>query len=62
MGIMITHQPSSRTAKKVIGWWWEFIETHTPEQQSKILQFITASSVVPVQGFRGLQGNYGQGY
>lgn len=45
---------------QVIKWYWQRLETYTPEQLSKVLQFITASTVVPITGFKGLQGSRGE--
>jgi len=44
---------------EVITWFWEYVESLDAATQCKVLQFITASSVVPVEGFAGLQGSRG---
>ena len=38
----------------VICWFWEVVDSLTHTQQSKLLQFTTGTSGVPVQGFGGL--------
>jgi len=44
---------------QVVKWFWAYLETCDDKKRSQILQFITASSVVPVEGFKGLQGSRG---
>jgi len=43
----------------VTKWFWALLESMEDKERSGILQFITASSVVPVEGFKGLQGSRG---
>ncbi len=40
-------------------WFWEIIRGYEQEQKAKLLQFVTGTSGVPVQGFSALQGNDG---
>ena len=40
----------------VIQWFWEFVESLSEEQRARMLQFVTGTSRVPVQGFAALQG------
>jgi E3 ubiquitin-protein ligase NEDD4 len=40
----------------VIEWFWKCIRSWTPEQQSRLLQFTTGTSRLPVNGFKDLQG------
>jgi len=44
---------------KVVLWFWEIIRGYEQEQKAKLLQFVTGTSGVPVQGFSALQGNDG---
>ncbi|KAF0696575.1 Aste57867_12698 [Aphanomyces stellatus] len=39
---------------KALAWFWEIVEAMTAADQTKLLQYATGSSRVPVQGFRGL--------
>lgn len=42
-------------------WFWEIVENHySQEMRLRLLQFVTGSSRVPLQGFKALQGNYSQ--
>jgi E3 ubiquitin-protein ligase NEDD4 len=43
----------------VIKWFWEFIRSLEPEKKSRLLQFVTGTSRVPVNGFRELHGSDG---
>ncbi len=40
-------------------WFWEIVRGYEQEQKAKLLQFVTGTSGVPVQGFSALQGNDG---
>jgi len=53
------YQGSLSTSHQVTKWWWEVVESVDEAYQAKVLQFITSSSVVPVEGFKGLQGSRG---
>lgn len=44
---------------KVVGWFWETVKGLPQEQKAKLLQFVTGTSGVPIQGFSFLQGNDG---
>lgn len=44
---------------KVVTWFWEVVRTFEQEQKAKLLQFVTGTSGVPIQGFGYLQGNDG---
>ena len=44
---------------KVVKWFWKAAAEYSQEQRARLLQFITGTSRVPVQGFQGLQGNDG---
>lgn len=43
----------------IVEWFWGAVEGFTDEQRARLLQFVTGSSRVPVQGFACLQGNDG---
>ncbi|XP_050422047.1 E3 ubiquitin-protein ligase SMURF2 isoform X2 [Adelges cooleyi] len=44
----------------VVKWFWEVIEQHySQEMRLRLLQFVTGSSRVPLQGFKALQGSTG---
>lgn len=44
---------------KVVQWFWDIIKGFEQEQKAKLLQFVTGTSGVPIQGFGYLQGNDG---
>lgn len=37
---------------ELVGWFWEIIEAFTQEQRGRLLQYVTGSSGVPVEGFK----------
>lgn len=37
----------------------QIVESYTPEMRARLLQFVTGSARVPLQGFRALQGSTG---
>lgn len=41
---------------EVIQWFWQLIRGWTDEKRSRLLQFATGTSRVPVNGFKDLQG------
>lgn len=43
----------------VVVWFWQIVEKYSDEMQARLLQFVTGSSRVPLQGFRALQGSTG---
>lgn len=43
----------------IIKWFWEVVEAYNEEQRARLLQFVTGSSRVPIQGFKALQGSGG---
>lgn len=49
----------SRREKANIDWFWEVLETFTEDQKARLLQFVTGSSRIPPQGFKGLISNDG---
>ncbi|KAJ8099057.1 hypothetical protein POJ06DRAFT_255842 [Lipomyces tetrasporus] len=44
---------------EVIQWFWKCVRTWDSEQKSRLLQFTTGTSRVPVNGFKDLQGSDG---
>jgi hypothetical protein len=38
--------------KKTIGWFWDIVRSMSPIRQSTLLQFVTGSCCVPLQGFQ----------
>ena len=44
----------------VIKWFWDVMGEFNQEELSKMLQFITGSNKVPVEGFRGLRAAHGR--
>jgi len=48
-------QPNHR----VVQWFWEIVRGLEQENKAKLLQFVTGTAGVPVQGFAALQGNDG---
>ncbi|XP_014261551.1 E3 ubiquitin-protein ligase SMURF2 [Cimex lectularius] len=43
----------------VVVWFWEIVESFSEEMRARLLQFVTGSSRVPLQGFKSLQGSTG---
>ena len=44
---------------KIVKWFWQVLESYTEEQRARLLQFVTGSPRVPLQGFKALQGTTG---
>ncbi|CAE6396969.1 unnamed protein product [Rhizoctonia solani] len=44
---------------EVIQWFWQCIRSWPPERKSRLLQFATGTSRIPVNGFKDLQGSDG---
>lgn len=40
----------------VVQWFWQIVESYGEEMRARLLQFVTGSSRVPLQGFKALQG------
>jgi len=40
-------------------WFWKIVESYSEEMRARLLQFVTGSSRVPLQGFKALQGSTG---
>ncbi|KAG7393574.1 hypothetical protein PHYPSEUDO_007411 [Phytophthora pseudosyringae] len=45
---------------ELIGWFWEILESLSQDQRGRLLQYVTGSSGVPVEGFKGLTGMDGE--
>uniref|UniRef100_A0A1B6BZA6 E3 ubiquitin-protein ligase n=1 Tax=Clastoptera arizonana TaxID=38151 RepID=A0A1B6BZA6_9HEMI len=43
----------------VVKWFWQIVELYSEEMRARLLQFVTGSSRVPLQGFKALQGSTG---
>lgn len=41
---------------QVIKWFWEVLESFDRSEKANFLQFVTGSSKVPIEGFKGLKG------
>ncbi|XP_060521947.1 E3 ubiquitin-protein ligase SMURF2 [Cylas formicarius] len=44
---------------QVVRWFWQAVESYSEEMRARLLQFVTGSSRVPLQGFKALQGSTG---
>ena len=45
----------------VVKWFWKAVEFFDEERRARLLQFVTGSSRVPLQGFKALQGKKARG-
>ncbi|TMW66077.1 hypothetical protein Poli38472_003842 [Pythium oligandrum] len=50
----------TKPEKKVIEWFWETVRTFSQEERARLLQFVTGTSRVPVEGFKALLSNDGR--
>ena len=50
-----TGEFSGNSGHRVVGWFWDIVKGWEQEQRAKLLQFVTGTSGVPVQGFGSLQ-------
>jgi E3 ubiquitin-protein ligase NEDD4 len=50
----------SNQARKIVTWFWEWIESLDTRQRQRFLRFVTGSSGVPYGGFACLLGNDGR--
>lgn len=41
----------------VVKWFWQAVEAFDEERRARLLQFVTGSTRVPLQGFKALQGD-----
>ena len=44
---------------QVVQWFWKAVETYDGEMRARLLQFVTGTSKVPMNGFSELQGSQG---
>lgn len=40
----------------VVKWFWKIVTDYSDERRAQLLQFVTGSSRVPIEGFKALQG------
>lgn len=45
------------TESNIVKWFWRSVDEFDDEMRARLLQFVTGSSRVPLQGFKALQGN-----
>jgi hypothetical protein len=50
---------SEEAQNSVLTWFWIVLESFTPEERARLLQFTTGTSRVPVEGFKGLMSSSG---
>ncbi|GAB4845935.1 E3 ubiquitin-protein ligase upl1 [Ancistrocladus abbreviatus] len=43
-------------ASDVVQWFWEVVKSFSKEDMARLLQFVTGTSKVPLEGFKALQG------
>ncbi|XP_058209928.1 E3 ubiquitin-protein ligase UPL1-like isoform X2 [Rhododendron vialii] len=43
-------------ASSVVQWFWEVVKSFNKEDMARLLQFVTGTSKVPLEGFKALQG------
>ncbi|XP_068637077.1 E3 ubiquitin-protein ligase UPL1-like isoform X2 [Aristolochia californica] len=43
-------------ASSVVQWFWEVVKAFSKEDMARLLQFVTGTSKVPLEGFKALQG------
>ena len=41
----------------IVKWFWRTVDKFDEEKRARLLQFVTGSSRVPLQGFKALQGD-----
>ena len=58
---MLTTGRNTQTTEndEVIQWFWKCVRSWDSEQKSRLLQFTTGTSRIPVNGFKDLQGSDG---
>lgn len=54
-----TGEFQGNSGHSVVKWFWEIVRGYEQESKAKLLQFVTGTAGVPVQGFGFLQGNDG---
>jgi len=43
-------------SQPIIQWFWEVLEEFNQVERAEFIQFVTGTSKVPVEGFKGLRG------
>uniref|UniRef100_A0A1D1YBZ7 HECT-type E3 ubiquitin transferase n=1 Tax=Anthurium amnicola TaxID=1678845 RepID=A0A1D1YBZ7_9ARAE len=43
-------------ASSVVQWFWDVVKTFNKEDMARLLQFVTGTSKIPLEGFKALQG------
>ena len=43
----------------MIIWFWRVVKEYSNEQRLRLLQFVTGTSSIPLEGFKGLKGSDG---
>jgi E3 ubiquitin-protein ligase NEDD4 len=51
--------PRSNPSDEVVEWFWKCVKSWPAERKSRLLQFTTGTSRIPVNGFKDLQGSDG---
>ena len=46
------------TDSNIVKWFWKAVDSYDNEMRARVLQFVTGSSRVPLQGFKALQGKH----
>jgi len=41
----------------IVRWFWQIVSQYSDERRAQLLQFVTGSSRVPLEGFKALQGD-----
>lgn len=54
-----TRLKNCQTETKQVVWFWQIVDGYSEEMRARLLQFVTGSSRVPLQGFKALQGSTG---
>lgn len=47
-------------SQRVVGWWWDAVDSFDQRQRKRLLRFVTGSAGVPVGGMGRLLGNDGR--
>lgn len=50
------------TYSPTVRWFWEFVDKCSEEERKRLLKFVTSSSSVPIEGFKGLKNGNGEDY
>ncbi|GMH25044.1 hypothetical protein Nepgr_026887 [Nepenthes gracilis] len=51
-----TEHTGYTAASNVVQWFWEVVRAFSKEDMARLLQFVTGTSKVPLEGFKALQG------